>query len=1027
MTRYAFRWVAPLVLLGASYVALPRVASAQYFGRNKVQYEKFDFHIMRTPHFDLYFYPAESLVTHDAGRLAERWYARHSDSFRHTFDRKSVIFYADQPDFQQTNVVGEELTESTGGVTEGLRTRVVMPFTGIYADNDHVLGHELVHVFQYSVAESGPGGLARLNQLPLWLIEGMAEYFSLGRDNSLTAMWLRDAAQRDRLPTIHQLTTDPRFFPYRYGQALWAYVGGRWGDRSIVDVYKMSLRVGFEEGIRRVLGVSTDSLSKDWIAATRRAYLPVIEGKTGPRDAGDPILQTSRKTGDMNLAPTVSPDGKMVAFFARRGLFEIELFVADAQTGHVIKKLAGPTSNSHFDAITFISSSGAWSPSSDKFAFIAQVEGNHEIAILDVASANIEQRLRVPGVGAISNIAWSPDGKTIAFSGQHGGISDLYLIDRTAGTVRQLTNDRYADIQPTWSPDGQTIAFATDRGAQTDFTTMSFSPLQLGTIDVATGRISVFSPFPRGKHINPQYSPDGRSLFFISDQDGFNDIYRLQLATGAVTRVTRLSTGVSGITDISPAMSVAPSTGRMLFSVFEDQGYAVFALDSTRTRGEPVVLGAAVASASVLPPGDTPGRSTVSQYLHDPLTGLPPADIQFAVLPYHSSFSLDAIGQPSLGVSAGGPFGTGVAGGVSFLFGDQLSDKQIGVGIQANGQVQDIGGQVIYQNLRNRWNYGASVEHIPYLTGFITQSVDPTTGVVQQDLVLQRIFLDQASLNTAYPFSMTRRIEFGVAATHIGFSTEVQSTFFGGGGTGTQVTSLPSPPSINYGQGSIAYVGDNSYSAFTNPIQGTRYRFELSPTFPIGPRDRSLVYTAALADYRTYFFARPFTLAFRGLHYGRYGRDGDDSTRMYPLFLGEETIMRGYGYGSITAEECAASQIPTSRSTCPVFDRMLGSRVGVVSAEFRIPVFGVPEYGLINFPYLPLTVAPFVDAGEAWTGADPPRLSFARDQLRGVVASAGVSARFNLFGYAIFEVYGAHPFQRPTKSWVYGVQLAPGW
>ena len=152
----------------------------------------------------------------------------------------------------------------------------------------------------------------------------------------------------------------------------------------MVDVYRTSLRIGFEEGIRRVLGVSTDSLSKDWISATRRAYLPALEGKTRPNQAGDPILQIDRKSGEMNLAPQVSPDGKLVALFERRGLFEIELFVADAQTGRVIKKLAGPTSNSHFDAITFISSSGAWSPDNQKFAFIAQSEGNHEIAILDV-------------------------------------------------------------------------------------------------------------------------------------------------------------------------------------------------------------------------------------------------------------------------------------------------------------------------------------------------------------------------------------------------------------------------------------------------------------------------------------------------------------------------------------------------------------------------------------------------------------------------------------------------------------------
>jgi outer membrane protein assembly factor BamA len=425
-----------------------------------------------------------------------------------------------------------------------------------------------------------------------------------------------------------------------------------------------------------------------------------------------------------------------------------------------------------------------------------------------------------------------------------------------------------------------------------------------------------------------------------------------------------------------------------------------------------VVLGAAVASAGVLPPGDVAGRATVTNYLHDPLTGLV-AGNDFLVVPYHSSFSLDAIGQPAIGVSAGGPLGTGVAGGVSFLFGDQLSDRQIGVGIQANGQVQDIGGQVIFQNLKHRWNYGVVLEHIPYLYGYAAS--DGTT----QDIVLQRIFVDQAGLQTSYPFSSTRRIEFSAAATRLGYSTQIQSYDFYG--NPISQTGAPAPPAAYYGSGSVAYVGDNSYSAFTNPIQGSRYRFEFSPTFG------TLTYNSALADYREYLFARPITFAFRAMHYGRYGKSAEDP-RQYQIFLGEETLMRGYNYGTFTNEECLASQF-TGSSQCPVFDRLLGSRIGLMSAEIRIPVFGVPEYGLLNFPYLPLTISPFVDAGEAWTSTESASLSFAQsgNVSRGIVASAGVSARFNLLGYAILEAYAAHPFQRPTQNWVYGIQLAPGW
>ena len=124
--------------------------------------------------------------------------------------------------------------------------------------------------------------------------------------------------------------------------------------------------------------------------------------------------------------------------------------------------------------------------------------------------------------------------------------------------------------------------------------------------------------------------------------------------------------------------------------------------------------------------------------------------------------------------------------------------------------------------------------------------------------------------------------------------------------------------------------------------------------------------------------------------------------------------------GSFDLSECGTN-------SCPVFDRLLGSRVAAFSAELRIPLLGVPEYGLINFPYLPLTLSPFVDAGEAWSRGETPSFSINSAKFRTPVVSAGLSARVNLLGYAVIEFYYAKPFQRPGKGWVYGIQLAPGW
>jgi hypothetical protein len=804
--------------------------------------------------------------------------------------------------------------------------------------------------------------------------------------------------------------------------------------------------MGWDQALVRILGVSSDSLSKDWIASIKAHYTPLLEGRQRPREVGNLLLGINRRAGDYNLSPTVSPDGKYLAFFSSRGLFGIDLYVADAQTGRVIRRLAGPTSSSHIDAISFISSSGDWSPDANQFAFIVFAQGDHEIAILDARSGRITRRVKLPAIGAVNNVAWSPDGRTLALSGMKGGISDIYTLDLAAGTLRQLTNDRFADIHPAWSPDGRTIAFASDRGARTSFDRLTFSRPQLATIDVATGQVSVHSPFADAKHINPQFSSDGRDLFFIADQDGFSDVYRMSLAGGTVSRVTRVVTGVSGISHTSPAMSVSRRTGGLFFSVFEEQGFAVYALPADRTRGQPVMPAVAqLAPGGLLPPGDTPGRAPVTTYLADATGGLP-ATANFPILPYRPRFSLDAIGQPSLGV-ASGPFGTGFAGGVSAFFGDQLGDQMIATAIQAQGTVQDIGAQAVYYNLKRRVNWGAGLSHIPYLTGYTTVGVSPTSPQLREySLVLQRLFYSEASLIAQYPFSTTRRIEGSLSAARIGYSQEIQSIDFDprtGASGNFRRTTGGGPPPVHFGQASLALVRDWSNAAFTSPVAGGRYRFEIQPT--VG----QITFTTALADYRRYFFLRPFTLAWRGIHYGRYGGDAEQFQRststtneftIPPLFLGEEQLVRGYAYGSFDVSEC----VNDGQSSCPVVERLIGSRMAVFNTEIRIPLIGTREFGLLNIPFLPVELSPFFDAGLMWTSDQKPVFEFRQNTAdvtpancasqiiyacaeRIPVFSTGLSARINVLGYLIFETYYAKPFQRPTKGWVWGFQLAPGW
>ena len=1011
--------------------------TAQSFGRNKVQYDSFDFRTFETPHFEWYYYPEERVAVEDAARMGERWYRRHSRTFLREFhERKPVIFYANDADFQQTNTIRGFLGQGTGGVTESLKERVIMPLTGIYAETDHVLGHELVHSFQYDIGLSrADSSRFSLQLLPLWLVEGMAEYLSVGRIDAHTAMWMRDAALRDDIPTVEALTKSSKYFPYRYGQAILAYIGGKYGDAAVTNLFKMSGRTGVDTAFVYTLGITADSLSTEWAQVIQDSYLPLMDGRTHPDSAGRRILAPDVSGGNLNISPSVSPDGQYVAYLSERDVFNINLFIADATTGETIRKLQATNTNPHFDNIRYINSAGSWAPDGRKFAFVTFAQGDNELSIWDLDSGSIEGRIRVDGVSALSNPAWSPDGDRIAFSGIDGGISDLYVYSLSSGSVRQITADRFADLHPTWSPDGSTVAVVSDRGQDgTDFDALSYADPRISLIDVETGEYRTIRPFQRGKHSNPQYSPDGRNLFFISDQDGFSDVYRMDLASEEVFRVTRLKTGVSGITSLSPAMSVASQNGRMLFSIFHDSKYNVFGLEADETVGTPVVDSPEeVIAASVLPPFSAFGDGLVSDYLDDPLTGLP-APAERVEEAYDGRLRLDYVAPPSVGVSVGGLYGSGMAGGVGFYFSDMLGNKSMTVVAQANGTFKDIGGQTSYMNRGKRFNYGGAVGHIPLLYGGAYPSFD-RYGNYSVNEQRYRIYLDQAVAIGAYPFTTTRRVEVFGGFTRYGFDYELwqyQYDFFGGAGRtrirAPKCSSLApddpqngfcEPDAAYFLQAGLAYVGDFSNFGFTSPLQGGRYRFE------IAPRIGTNTFVSVLADYRRYMFWRPFTLAVRGTHAGNYGaNDADVFAREYLGYWYFPGFVRGYSVNSFDlGEECQDPE-------CTVYTRLFGTRTALVSAELRVPLFGNETLGLLEFPYLPTELAGFVDAGLAWRENDrfQDLLRFDRDAIGRVpVVSVGTSARFNLFGYFVFEIYYAYPFQRPVKGAHFGFLLSPGW
>ena len=1069
--------VAVALLLGG---VVPAAADAQmYFGQNHVQYDRFRWRVIETEHFLVHYYPAIEDVADDAARMAERSYARLSRLMGHQFaEKKPILLYGSSADFAQSNVFGD-LGEGTGGVTDFLRQRMAQFFTGDMASFEHVFQHEMVHVFQYDIFSRGRAGanigaLAQV-QPPLWMMEGMAEYFSIGHKHPWTDAWVRDAVLNDALPSIQQMTERPDlYFPYRYGFSVWQYVGARWGDDVIAEIMNAIPSVGIDRAFRRETGLGLDELSVQWQAAMREKFAPVIARLDRPREFAEPLLSQRRSGGIANLfvAPALSPDAKYISFISygslTRGEVFPDLYLADAETGERITRLVKSSTNPDFEQLRFIYSQPSFSPDGRLIAFTGQRAGKDVLYLMDVERREVIRRIEPP-VDAVLNPAFSPDSRQIVFSGLSGGLTDLWVVNVDGSNARALFRDMHGDAHPQWSPDGRTIAFSSDRGADTDFSVLRFGKQKIALYDVETGAITV-PPGQDGLNINPQWAPDGKSLIFVSDRTGVANLFLYELDTKLHYQLTNVMGAITAVAEYSPAITWARDADVLAFVYYERSDHTIWRLPNPRSlkkapfQSTTVVAEAAAPSAEPSPTtpsirltgaaplpvgvaGDTtasrrsyyraPGQGvrlssdvpaavlganlsgpvTVQQMLDSADFALPDTS-EFEEYRYKARFSPEYIAQPNIGYQQGG-FGQGVFGTTTIILADLMGDHQLAIAGGLNGQLSDAQVYTGYTSLGRRLQYNLFAAQTPiYLNGGGTiEQINETQFL--ETFNFFRLVNRQVGATALYPFNRFTRLEFGAAFSNIDYQTFPFFRLVDQFGFATQFERGDSRNllSVNTISPTMAFVTDNTLMGVVGPLSGRRARVSVTPQFG------TWQWMDYLVDARAYYpvIFNYLTLATRFTSSLTIGRDEN----VFQKWVGRPDFVRGFnqsqqgfGCGGIAGGIACTD------------DETVGSRIAFANVEMRFPVlrrgfaggyFGLPPVdGLV-----------FYDAGLAWNqgqqiGWNRPA-GTSVETHRSVLQSYGAGLRMNLFGLMIIRYDYAIPINRPGTrgfgTWWFGANF----
>ena len=812
-----------------------------HFGKNKVHYKDFKWATLKTSHFTIYFYRGEEPLSQNASKMAERAYQHLSSTFQHQFtERIPLIIYASSDDFQQTEVISGFLGEGIGGVTESLRGRIVIPFLGSYRDFNHVLVHELVHAFQFDILSEGGAGFGVLSPdlyVPLWFIEGMAEYLS-EYENPLTAMWLQDAVYHETLPKAREIEGMQDIRVYRFGQSIWQYMCDTYGEPIVGELLRELAKQGdWHQAIETVADTSWKEVYKGWLEVVETKYTSDKPGMLPMSEQATLLIPHKKDEFYLNIIPAVSPDGNSIAFISDRDFYRT-IYLASTETGKVITALVEGERRGTFETLRYLNTSLTWSPDSRYIAFNAKAGGENAIYILDVHSRKIVKTL-VPAVTSLSFLSWSPDNKTIAFTGTKNGQEDLFLIDIGTEELSQLTNDLYSNRHPAWSPDGHAIAFMTDAGQFSDSSELKFGPSNLAIYEVPSGK-SYRLTDNAVNDFTPVWSPDGSMLAFVSDRTGLCNIYLLGLKkfpheqrmyrVEGIVQLTDVNTGIVGLTENNPVLTWSNKQGKLLFSGFFNRGWDIFSLDKPVDEYRK--------SLAEVRPITEP---EVERQKHISVESIGKKDWGYALSDeeyprpkdYHARLKPEYI------------WGGGGGSDEDFIilarlgFSDMLSNHRLTIGFNMTDVFDESDFLVSYSNRSRRFSYELHTFQFGDSTG--TYSMKNA----EFDLEVQR----GVGVNFSWPFDKFRRIEFGLDGWMVSgelvedceyeeIREELDDQFF----------IVPS----------LAYVHDTTLYTSFGPLDGRRSRLSIHPA--VG----DFTYATAIVDHRWYVrTTKRSALAFR--------------------------------------------------------------------------------------------------------------------------------------------------------------------
>jgi len=924
---------------------------------SKVVWEKMEWKVLKGEHFNVHYPKGYDDLGKTTLIFAEEANIMLSRRMGHRLTQVIPIFvYPSHSHFQMTNIIHSPLSEGIGGFTERIKKRVVLPFMGSYDGFRHVLTHEIVHAFQYDILLGGgfSGLLAATysSNPPLWLVEGMAEYFSIGWD-ATADMAMRDAVLTSTLPSIYQLSIGQvmsGYMIYKGGQSIMRFISQTWGEQKIVELLKdvRDLR-NIEDTFKANFDLTSKQFNRRWQRSLKRKYFHNIEKNIDEEEA----YLVSKHFEDrsfFNMHPTISKDGKKIAYLSIRDFFpaivvknltklpnnnkSINLLELKMEENVVIHG----TLDHDFYQLHLLDNRISFTPNGNEIFFTARSSGKDHLYLVDVNTEKVIKKF-TPALDMIQFPRLSPNGYYAVFTGTILGQPDLYILDMRRGKIRQVTFDLFSEKQAVFSNDSSTLYFSSNKNDRKNYESRDYDLFQMNIKSSKAKKILEL----KGNQIDPSIFMNQKkeSLIFSSNHKGIFNLYKLDPKDSKTMRkITNVPGGIFNA-------QFSEKKKLMVFTMYRKQGYDIALKKITADTFDYL-------------------KDDGDYQLSHPKFPIYPAGLSdVTVDDYGLRVSPDFF---FFGAQYSQLFGFG--GFVTFSLSDYLGNHFLNGYVDYLSAREDLNFQVSYGFLKNRTRYFISaLRATNYFSVF-----SATLGTLSS--INDFLYNPNAIIATVKKYGIQTAVSYPVTPYFLlNFQVEVSRL------EEDYIDDLPKIFSrkdiftnINGIRGGILF--NNVLYSMAGPIRGWHFNYSLEQTFNISGTD--FVYQRHLLDARKYFlFFERYVFATRILTGGVWG----PQFSYFPWQIG--------GYNTIRAFE---------------FLSLKGTKIFASNFELRFPLVDAVAFGLpVRWVIRGVSGVLFFDIGATYEDGETFK-GYNNGRLKDFKASFGLGLRFLLFPGMLLKI-----------------------